>query len=243
MSSINRKCPVDGAELIEADYYGVIVDQCPVCQGIFCDRGELETIINKAARPLAAMRSKRKQLTQIVIKNQAMTKATTGYRPCPADSVGMEHYERFGVAVDICPMCGGVWLDHGELQMIISLAACYLVRNAHPDDIDTTSIPLGNQPERFNKRRKIEHRKSAQRNFIEGLSMRSHFRSKGAYELDMPTRVAPQYQLFKEREQRHMKRLDRKLAGRATRTDAVAGTTDQLRDSTGFLGMLFDLIE
>ncbi|MFA0767666.1 MAG: hypothetical protein OXFUSZZB_000994 [Candidatus Fervidibacter sp.] len=34
----------------------------------------------------------------------------------------MREIERFGVLVDICPSCKGVWLDQGELDKIIQYA-------------------------------------------------------------------------------------------------------------------------
>jgi Zn-finger nucleic acid-binding protein len=34
----------------------------------------------------------------------------------------MREIERFGVMVDICPSCKGVWLDRGELDKIIQYA-------------------------------------------------------------------------------------------------------------------------
>ncbi len=39
-------------------------------------------------------------------------------RKCPVDdfTLAQESYE--GVAVDVCPHCGGVWLDAGELEVV-----------------------------------------------------------------------------------------------------------------------------
>jgi uncharacterized protein len=44
------KCPVDDAELRITDRQGVEVDYCPVCRGVWLDRGELDKIIQRAAR-------------------------------------------------------------------------------------------------------------------------------------------------------------------------------------------------
>lgn len=46
------KCPVDDAELRITDRQGVEVDYCPVCRGVWLDRGELDKIIQRAAREL-----------------------------------------------------------------------------------------------------------------------------------------------------------------------------------------------
>lgn len=41
---------------------------------------------------------------------------------CPVCGTPMREIERFGVMVDICPSCKGVWLDRGELDKIIQYA-------------------------------------------------------------------------------------------------------------------------
>lgn len=245
MSSLERKCPVDGATLYETDYQGVIVDQCPVCRGIFCDKGELETIVERAARPLAVMRSKRKKLTRVVITDKSMTKATTDYRPCPSDSVGMEHYERFGVAVDICPMCHGVWLDGGELQMIINLAACYLAHHADANTIRSHPIPFGEQPKPLKKKNIGGRMGTPEENFINMLTERSKWRQKGVYELDMPTATSYDARRRQDREDAAMKRLDRHLDGKETRSDRMANAWDSvsnLNEARGLVGQIIDMI-
>ncbi len=44
---------------------------------------------------------------------------SVGKAVCPADSSQMLLRMHRGVAVDICPSCGGVWLDRGELEQIL----------------------------------------------------------------------------------------------------------------------------
>jgi len=34
----------------------------------------------------------------------------------------MKEVERRGVVLDVCPQCGGVWLDKGELEKFLSQA-------------------------------------------------------------------------------------------------------------------------
>jgi uncharacterized protein len=40
---------------------------------------------------------------------------------CPVCDGKLRAVEKFGVEVDICPECKGVWLDRGELEKIIDL--------------------------------------------------------------------------------------------------------------------------
>ncbi len=46
------KCPVcDNVNLIMSERQGVEIDYCPVCRGIWLDRGELDKIIDKSSQP------------------------------------------------------------------------------------------------------------------------------------------------------------------------------------------------
>jgi uncharacterized protein len=42
---------------------------------------------------------------------------------CPVCDEKLREVEKYGVMVDICPGCKGVWLDRGELEKIVSLDA------------------------------------------------------------------------------------------------------------------------
>ena len=41
-ASHNMKCPKCGADLVEEDYRGVLIDRCPECDGVWFDTGEIE---------------------------------------------------------------------------------------------------------------------------------------------------------------------------------------------------------
>lgn len=40
---------------------------------------------------------------------------------CPVCDDKLREVERYGVKVDICPSCKGVWLDRGELEKVASM--------------------------------------------------------------------------------------------------------------------------
>ena len=40
-------CPVDGAVLEMSERQGVEIDYCPMCRGVWLDRGELDKIIER----------------------------------------------------------------------------------------------------------------------------------------------------------------------------------------------------
>ena len=42
------QCPVDGETLVMTERYGIEIDYCPKCRGVWLDRGELDKIIERA---------------------------------------------------------------------------------------------------------------------------------------------------------------------------------------------------
>lgn len=48
----------------------------------------------------------------------------------PIDGSPMKQINRFGIELDVCPTSGGIWLDRGELEKLISL----LKEAAHEQD-------------------------------------------------------------------------------------------------------------
>ncbi|MGR0319369.1 TFIIB-type zinc ribbon-containing protein [Agromyces sp. ZXT2-3] len=48
------QCPTDGAVLVMSERSGIEIDYCPTCRGVWLDRGELDKIIERAAREFAS---------------------------------------------------------------------------------------------------------------------------------------------------------------------------------------------
>jgi uncharacterized protein len=42
---------------------------------------------------------------------------------CPRDGEILISSNKNGIEIEYCPTCGGVWLDHGELEKLIALAS------------------------------------------------------------------------------------------------------------------------
>jgi len=40
---------------------------------------------------------------------------------CPNCQEGMREVDRNGIRIDICPQCRGVWLDRGELELLLKM--------------------------------------------------------------------------------------------------------------------------
>lgn len=45
----SMNCPVDGTLLVLAERQGIEIDYCPVCRGVWLDRGEVDKLIDRAA--------------------------------------------------------------------------------------------------------------------------------------------------------------------------------------------------
>lgn len=41
----------------------------------------------------------------------------------PIDGSAMRQIRRYGIELDVCPTSGGVWLDKGELEKLITLVS------------------------------------------------------------------------------------------------------------------------
>jgi Zn-finger nucleic acid-binding protein len=96
-------------------FYGVEIDVCPKCGGIWMDDGELAQLGQSAAGALRQI-------------DQGTTPPTPTIEPrpnrqlrCPRDGEAMSAYQfsyNSGITLDSCPTCSGVFLDHGELTSI-----------------------------------------------------------------------------------------------------------------------------
>jgi Zn-finger nucleic acid-binding protein len=92
---------------VQAD--GVEVDQCENCLGIWCDVSEMKELVS--ARGLGAIR---------------LTGKPGGMRTvlpltCPRDGAALDmvnDVRAADVQIDVCPKCGGRWLDGGELDRL-----------------------------------------------------------------------------------------------------------------------------
>lgn len=110
---------------------GVQVDICTACGGIWLDKGELEKLYGSwgildiegvSGEPSPDARPRAEQ-------------AELGCPACPTDLVRLEVR---GAALDACPGCGGLWLDHGELGPALDS----LGKDGDPDRIKELAIAV-----------------------------------------------------------------------------------------------------
>ncbi len=90
------------AEYVQKLGPDVRIDVCEKCGGSWFDRGELAQTIKD--RRIADQLS------------EAPIRGTMSPIACPRCGGRMRVRKEWDVEVDVCISCGGVWLDHGELE-------------------------------------------------------------------------------------------------------------------------------
>jgi Zn-finger nucleic acid-binding protein len=53
MNSQGMACPIDGTPLVMSERQGIEIDYCPICRGVWLDRGELDKIVERSAADAA----------------------------------------------------------------------------------------------------------------------------------------------------------------------------------------------
>ncbi|MFC1745812.1 zf-TFIIB domain-containing protein [Candidatus Riflebacteria bacterium] len=106
-----RKCPVCKIQLDEKPMHTEMVDQCPLCLGVFFDRMELDSII-QIAEFFNQTRLDEDEIDTIPEKEKGRMLI------CPHEGSGMKKRDLGGQIIDVCETCEGIWLDNSELWSI-----------------------------------------------------------------------------------------------------------------------------
>lgn len=120
------QCPRDKSELIHETEFGIQVDHCPICEGRWFDRNELD------------------QLEATVASTPEERRATIEYGEkrsdldCPVCGKRMEafNYRAYDLELDQCEDEHGYWLDAGEddrVRAIIAQRVKDLARSAEAE--------------------------------------------------------------------------------------------------------------
>jgi uncharacterized protein with PIN domain len=62
----------------------------------------------------------RRQMRERLDRERAAQSAGEGIK-CPRCSANLREEQRESVKLDTCPACGGIWLDKGELEMLMQV--------------------------------------------------------------------------------------------------------------------------
>lgn len=88
------------------------IDTCPRCHGLWFDAEELRRSLPEA------------ELAQQLLRQDTGSVAgapqvRSGQRKCPRCQATLRETPVGQVPIDYCPLCRGIWLDHGELKLAI----------------------------------------------------------------------------------------------------------------------------
>jgi Zn-finger nucleic acid-binding protein len=98
-------------QLLQHQYFGEVeVDQCPNCQGVWFDLGELPVL-------------RRQKNTNFSAGSADSNIYDVLSAPCPrcggeGDMTRVHDLKRPEIVMDTCPVCYGIWLDGGELDKL-----------------------------------------------------------------------------------------------------------------------------
>jgi Zn-finger nucleic acid-binding protein len=104
------KCPKCGKMMAQVQEAGVTIDRCRSCGGIWLDALEMEKILAKRGA------ADRIDVKAPVIESRTGQKGAT---LCPRDKsllIRMVDHDQPHVQYESCKVCGGAFLDSGELR-------------------------------------------------------------------------------------------------------------------------------
>jgi Zn-finger nucleic acid-binding protein len=108
-----RPCPRDGETLTSQAIGPARPFVCSRCNGLWLSRGDLESFLDS---PYETWKLPPAEGRPIALGYPATARCL-----CPAGA-DMSTVTRDGVWIDICPECGGIWLDGGEIQRLVEAA-------------------------------------------------------------------------------------------------------------------------
>lgn len=111
-------CPACNKPTEPTERGGVAIDVCPFCQGIWCDGGELRTVVYAlAADPATEQDALYAEARKVITEQQIVQRGLF----CPHDGQMMETFNyayNSNVLLDRCPLCKGVWIDGDKMPAL-----------------------------------------------------------------------------------------------------------------------------
>jgi len=105
-------CPKDGTTMDAIDIEGITIDRCTTCNGMWFDLGELREILENKELDTKSLVKDDQARDHVQVRNRATV-------CCPRDGFAMMEVRdstQQHIAYELCMMCGGIFLDAGELK-------------------------------------------------------------------------------------------------------------------------------
>jgi Zn-finger nucleic acid-binding protein len=111
------KCLKCEGDLVLVRVGEVEVDQCDTCHGIWFDSGELAKLVGK--RDVEALRSRAEAARDAEQKRRADDEKRAACPRCKGEGKLVQVASLTSdIHIDTCAVCGGEWLDGGELWIV-----------------------------------------------------------------------------------------------------------------------------
>ncbi len=109
-----KKCPKCENRIFEVQYFGVTLDKCKTCQGLWFDSNELDQLKSQLDESIRWI-----DIDLWKYANRANFKPSRF--DCPKCQTVMSELQFDGskVTLEFCINCGGAWLDGGELGIVL----------------------------------------------------------------------------------------------------------------------------
>jgi len=104
-------CPNCAETLVEEEIKNQQIDRCPKCNGIYFDKGELESLVG-LIKTYESIELEELDI-DLVPQSEKERKLV-----CPRDGAPMIEQQILGVVFDQCTSCEGIWLDGGEISAL-----------------------------------------------------------------------------------------------------------------------------
>lgn len=109
------KCYKCSSQMKRKALDGVLVDSCPVCEGIWLDGGELEMLQAGESKPTEELLMEAKREIKVERGRLVTTSGT-----CPRCQHDALHQTMVaGTVLDVCSSCSGMYFDWNELTKVL----------------------------------------------------------------------------------------------------------------------------
>ena len=95
---------------------GILIDYCGICNAVWLDQGELESLEKGMKKDLVELKEEKQQ--EIAEESSRPITILTECPKCQEGSIIERKMD--GVTLDYCPNCRGLYFDHGELEQTLN---------------------------------------------------------------------------------------------------------------------------
>jgi Zn-finger nucleic acid-binding protein len=111
-------CPACSARLGHYEVYGIEIEGCAACRGVFTDKGELRKLKDKADSD--SWRTLRWMDDEVeAIENSRARPSGRSCPKCPDTQMVSVVFGDSDVTIDWCPACQGLWLEKDEFGAVL----------------------------------------------------------------------------------------------------------------------------